>query len=188
MCLLCSMVQHDLFSPPADPDASIETADVDLRSVLERLATISARPRYAFMVLNLIARAAGASGQTGPYIPEPDGPVPVRDWLCDALTPMAQRKPQRLALVDGVRSELARAGTLPADAAQASSVIDAEVKSRVRRSGRSNVSRAVSELVRAGLLTRHYQGYRVDHENRGAQRQAVYTITPEARSALGRAA
>lgn len=116
-----------------------------------------------------------------------DGPVPVRDWLCDALTPMAQRRPQRLALVDGVRSELARAGILPADASQARSLIDAEVKNRVRRSGRSNVSRAVSELVRAGLLTRHYQGYRVDHQNRGTQRQAVYTITPEARSALGRA-
>lgn len=54
--------------------------------------------------------------------------------------------------------------------------------------GRSNVSRAVSDLVRAGLLTRHYQGYEVDHQNRGAQRQVGYTITPEARSALGRAA
>lgn len=67
-------------------------------------------------------------------------------------------------------------------------MIDAEVRNRVRESGRSNVSRAVSELVRAGLLTRHYQGYRVDHQNRGAQRQEVYTITPEARSALGRSA
>lgn len=188
MCLLCSVIQHDLFSPLASASAFIHSDGADLRSVLARLATISARPRYAFIVLNLIAKAAGASGQAGPYIADPDGPVPVRDWLCDALTPMAQRRPQRLALVNGVRSELARAGTLPADVAQARSVIDAEVKNRVRRSGRSNVSRAVSELVRAGLLTRHYQGYRVDHQNQGAQRQAVYAITPEARSALGRSA
>lgn len=101
---------------------------------------------------------------------------------------MAQRKPQRPALVEGVRSELTLAGTLPADAAQARSLIEAKVKNSVRQSGRSNVSRAVSELVRAGLLTRHYQGYSVDHQNRGAQRQAVYTIAPEARSALGPAA
>lgn len=159
--------------------------DVDLRSVLERLATISARPRYAFMVLNLIAKAAGQSGRAGPYVHGPGGPVPVRDWLCDALTPMAQRKPQRLALIESVRNELARSARLPADPAEAEAVIRAEVKERVRQSGRGNVSRAVSELVRAGLLTRHYQGYRVDHQNRGAQRQAVYTITNYARVALG---
>jgi len=50
----------------------------------------------------------------------------------------------------------------------------------VRRSGRCNVRRAASDLVRAGLLRRHYQGYRVDHENRGAQREAVYTIVEQA--------
>lgn len=159
--------------------------DVDLRSVLDRLATISARPRYAFMVLNLIAKAAGPSGRAGPSVRGPDGPVPVRDWLCDALTPMAQRKPQRLALVESVRNELAGAAKLPTDSAEAEAVVKAEVKKRVRQSGRGNVSRAVSELVRAGLLTRHYQGYRVDHQNRGAQRQAVYTLTTDARSALG---
>lgn len=186
MCLLCSVIQHELFSPATRTSASVEAHDFDLRSVLQRLADVSARPRYAFMVLNLIAKAAGASGQAGPYITDPAGPVPVRDWLCDALTPMAQRRPQRLALVDGVRNELQRAGMLPADATQARSLIDDEVKNRVRQSGRSNVSRAVSELVRAGLLTRHYQGYKVDHQNRGAQRQAVYPVTPEARSALGR--
>jgi len=36
-------------------------------------------------------------------------------------------------------------------------------------------------MVAAGLLRRHYQGYRVDHHNRGAQRQAVYTLTGLAR-------
>lgn len=87
----------------------------------------------------------------------------MRDWLRDALTPMAQRKPQRLAIGEGVRREMERDGTLPGDAAEAQAVIDAEVKNLVRQSGRTNVSRAMSELVRAGLLTRHYQGYRIDH-------------------------
>jgi hypothetical protein len=53
-------------------------------------------------------------------------------------------------------------------------------------SGRTNVSRAVSDLVRAGLICRHYQGYRVDHSNRGAQREAVYTIVPAVQCALGK--
>src|SRR3546814_5750889 len=50
--------------------------------------------------------------------------------------------------------------------------------------GRANVSRAVSDLVRAGMLHRHYQGYRVDHYNRGARRQAVYTLSRVARELL----
>lgn len=179
------MIQHDLFSPATGQAASVKVDDVDLRTVLDRLATISARPRYAFMVLNLIAKIADKSGRAGPYVRDPDGPVPVRDWLCDALTPMAQRKPQRLALIESVRKELAGAAKGPADPAEAEAVIKAEVQKRVRKSGRGNVSRAVSELVRAGLLTRHYQGYRVDHQNRGAQRQAVYIITNYAQEALG---
>ncbi|OUC54525.1 hypothetical protein CA262_06355 [Sphingobium sp. GW456-12-10-14-TSB1] len=39
-------------------------------------------------------------------------------------------------------------------------------------------------LVRAGILHRHYQGYRVDHHNRGTQRQAFYTLSPIARKLL----
>ncbi|MFT3965221.1 MAG: hypothetical protein QM690_05015, partial [Sphingobium sp.] len=62
--------------------------------------------------------------------------------------------------------------------------VEEEVKLRVRASGKANLSRAVSELVAAGLLRRHYQGYRVDHHNRGAQRQAVYTLTGLARVLL----
>jgi DNA-binding MarR family transcriptional regulator len=58
---------------------------------------------------------------------------------------------------------------------------------RVRISGKANVSRAVSELVKAGLLRRHYQGFRVDHRNRGAQRQVVYSLTTAAKAVLGNA-
>jgi hypothetical protein len=111
-----------------------------------------------------------------------DGAVqPLRDWLCDALTPMGGRDPRRLALAARVRTELAGQGTLPVDPQAASVAVEEQVKLRVRASGKTNLSRAVSEMVAAGLLRRHYQGYRVDHHNRGAQRQAVYTLTGLAR-------
>jgi hypothetical protein len=58
-----------------------------------------------------------------------------------------------------------QADELPADPTQADRVIEERVRERVRQSGRCNVSRAVSDLCRGGLR-RHYQGYRVDHQNR----------------------
>ena len=125
------------------------------------------------MVLNLIAKAAGPNGSAGPLIRNEGEQVTVRDWLCDALTPMGHRDPRRLALVERVRDEMVGEGILPVDPDEAARALDAEVRSRVRASGKSNVSRAVCDLVRAGLLFRHYQGYCVDHHNRGGQRQAV---------------
>ncbi|KEQ53716.1 hypothetical protein [Sphingobium chlorophenolicum] len=162
--------------------------EIDLPGVLERLADVSARPRYTFMVLNLIARAAGQSDSAGPYVREDGRVIAIRDWLSDALMPMAQRDARRVAVVNQVRAELARKGVLPVDDEQAEEMIAEGVRARLRHSGRTNVSRAVSDLVRAGLVRRHYQGYRVDHENRGAQREAVYTITPRVKRALGRVA
>ena len=173
------MFQPDLFA--GDEGSTV----LDLPAVLERLAGISDRPRYTFIVLNLIAKAAGPSGHAGPYVKDADRRVPVRDWLSDAMVPMAQRDPKRRATTAAVRDELSRSGALPADPAEAHAVIDAEVRRRVLRSGRCSVSRAVSDLVKAGLVRRHYQGYRVDHQNRGAQREAVYTLTPQAAHALG---
>lgn len=161
--------------------------DLDLPAVLERLAEVSSRPRYTFMVLNLIARAAGSTDSAGPYVREGGQAIPVRDWLSDALIPMAQRDARRRAVVEQVRTDLARKGALPADPAQAEQAIASELRDRLRHSGRTNVSRAVSDLVRAGLIRRHYQGYCVDHENRGAQREAVYTIIPSVKRALGKA-
>lgn len=168
-------MQQDLFayraSPRAAPhDNSAMPTPVDLPGVLARLATVSKRPRYTFMVLNLIAKAGGGTGRAGPYVRDGELRVPVRDWLCDALAPMAQRDPRRIALACEVRAELERAGGLPADPTEAAREVDAAVRARVRRSGRTQVSRAVSDLVRAGLVRRHYQGWRVDHRNRGAQR------------------
>jgi hypothetical protein len=198
------MFQPDLFTedtaaeseaPPADnptlrivPARKTSTNDehLDLPAVLERLACVSARPRYTFMVLNLIARAAGGSNSAGPYVEDKGRAIPVRDWLSNALLPMAQRDARRRAVVDQVRSDLNRKGLLPPNEDAAERLIADEVRERLLHSGRTNVSRAVSDLVRAGLVRRHYQGYRVDHCNRGAQREAVYTITPAVHAALGK--
>jgi hypothetical protein len=180
------MFQPDLFAsePPMAPAPEVPERAMDLPAVLERLSTLCERPRYSFMVLNLIAQASAQTGSAGPYVREGNRRVPVRDWLCDALVPVAQRDPRRRAIADKVRAELQAKRVLPADPAEAEAMIESQVRKRVRLSGRTNVSRAVSELVRAGLVRRHYQGYRVDHANRGAQRQAVYTVTEEARRAL----
>lgn len=54
------MFQPDLFSP-------VEVAeDLNLPALLDRLAEVLPRPRYTFMVLNLIATAAGSSDSVGP--------------------------------------------------------------------------------------------------------------------------
>ena len=112
--------------------------------------------------------------------------IPVRDWLSDALLPMAQRDARRRAIVEEVRRDLERKGMLPPDREAADRIVSDEVRERLLHSGRTNVSRAVSDLVRAGLVHRHYQGYCVDHCNRGAQREAVYTIAPAVQRVLGK--
>lgn len=177
-------LQPDLFDAVELKRASTSET-LNLPGLIERIADASPQPRYAFMVLNLIAKAANCNnGSAGPYVVEEDRRVPLRDWLCDSLVPMAKRNARRLAIVEEVRTSLKRDQLLPSDPGDADRLDDDEVRSRVRRSGRCNVSRAFSDLVRAGLVRRHYQGYRVDHHNRGAQLEAVYTITPAAASAL----
>jgi predicted transcriptional regulator len=87
-------------------------------------------------------------------------------------------------MIAAVRSQLLAKADASEDAGDLAQQQNDEVEARILRSGRTNASRAVSDLVRAGLLHRHYQGYRVDHPNRGAQREAVYTIAPDVRLAL----
>ena len=178
MCLVCSIMKHDVLTPD-DADEAF-----DMPRILERVAAASARPRYTMLVLDLIARIAGEQGRAGPWVQEGQAFVPVREWLCDALAPMAARNPKRIALIEQVKKQLAETGCLPRDREKAEQIIDFEVRERVRASGLTGVSRAVTELVNAGLISRHYQGYRVDHENRGAQRHAVYTVPPAVRAAL----
>lgn len=160
----------------------------EMAGLLDLLARASTRPRYAFMVLSLIAEAADGAGKAGPFVPHGGHSATLRDWLCDSLTPMGGRDPRRIALARKVRADLAAAGSLPADAAAAAQVVDDEVRDRVRASGKTNLSRAVSELVRAGLLRRYYAGYAVDHANRGGQRHAVYVLQGLARCLLPRPA
>jgi hypothetical protein len=165
--------------PDALPRSSAPGA-CDMVSVLERLSGFS-RPRYAFMLLNLIAQVAGPDGSAGPWIVRGGKKISLRDWLCDALAPLAVRETRRSALLERVRADLQERGKLPVDKAQREAVIEQAARSRARVSGKSNLSRAVSELVGAGLLRRHYEGYRVDHPNRGGQRHAVYTLVGAAR-------
>lgn len=171
--MLQNLAQHGDNGPP-----------VNMPTMMEALAQNSARPRYAFMVLNLIASIAGPDGRAGPLVVTDGTAATIRDWLCDALAPMGSRDPRRQALAARVKSELWSTGRLPTDAVAAKTIIDDELRQRIRTAGKANVSRAVSDLVRAGLLHRHYQGYRVDHYNRGARRQAVYTLSRVARELL----
>lgn len=173
--------QPDLFDQPKPVAAKSNLPDL-----VDRISLVSKRPRYALLVLKLIAQGAGHNGSIGPYVRSEEGRMPVRDWLCQALAPLARRDCRRLAMVEAVRAELTAKLPRPGDPGALDRALEEEVRARIMRSGRTSVSRAVSDLVRAGLLRRHYQGYRVDHHNRGAQREAVYTITPEVRRAFSR--
>ena len=158
----------------------------DMSSLLDTLAKASSRPRYAFMVLNLIAEVARPDGSAGPFIQRQGVSISLRDWLSDALTPMGGRDPKRLALAARIRTEFEQDSRLAGDEIAMRATIDAEVLERVRASAKTNLSRAVSELVGAGLLRRHYQGYCFDHQNRGAQRHVVYTLIGRSKCLLSR--
>ena len=171
--------QLDLFAPQPVP-----VKRMDMPALIERIMAVSQRPRYTMLVLNLLARAANSKGVAGPYIIEDGQAVPVRDWLGKAMIPMAQRHHRRQAIRKKLLDEMKREAVMPANPAEVDDLIDAQMEDRLQQSARCSVSRAVSDLVRAGLVHRHYQGYRVDHFNRGAQREAVYTLMPEVKAAL----
>lgn len=177
LCLIRSMLQQDLFALPAFQPTTIP-------GIVRTIAEHSARPRYTFMVLDLIARAARPNGQAGPLVREGEALVPIREWLAETIAPSGARYHHRRATTEKIRAALDAKGALPEDPAEAERVVDAHVSERVRETGMTAISRAVSELVRAGLIKRHYQGCWVDHENRGAQRHAVYTVMDEVRAAL----
>lgn len=173
------MFQTVILPGPSSPGA--------MSSLLDCLAQASSRPRYAFMVLSLIAEAADASGEAGPFVQRGRQQVTLRDWLCDSLAPMGGRDPRRIALAERVKSDLILEDRMPTDPAEAAALVEDEVRQRVRASGKTNLSRAVSELVGAGLLRRYYKGYAIDHENRGGQRHAVYVLQGMARCLLPQA-
>src|SRR3546814_20459593 len=104
------------------------------------------------MLLNLIAQVAGPDGSAGPWVRRNDGLVSLRDWLCDALTPMAQRGPRSITLAERVESDLARNGLLPGAAENRRGGIAEEMRARVRTPGKSNPHRPVPKHVNAGPL------------------------------------
>lgn len=159
------------------------TAPLDIGTILRRLADVSARPRYAFMVLNLISEAADSGGHAGPMVVHGSRALLLRDWLSDALSPLA-RGQRRDLLRQRVAASLAV--ELPVDPLLAEAIVIAAVDERVRTSSKTNVSRAVGDLLRAGLVRRHYSGWRTNHHNRGGQRSAVYTVEANALAALRR--
>jgi hypothetical protein len=173
-----------MFHAPIQENRS--SAAIGLPALLDQLAHASTRPRYAFMVLGLIAELARPDGSAGPIVMRNGTSILLRDWLCDALTPMGCRDPKRQALAKRIRDELKSASRLPEDHCAAEVLVEDEIRERVRSSGKTNLSRAVTELVKAGLLSRHYQGTFVDHRNRGAQRHVVYTLAGRARCLLSR--
>jgi len=176
--------QADLFDHMAPAPLNLASSVVALPDLVERVSQVSKRPRYVLLILNLIAKAAGENGSLGPYVRSDAAQIPVRDWLCQALAPLANRDCRRTAMIAAVRSEWSAKADASESAGDLAQKENEEIEARILRSGRTNVSRAVSDLVRDGLLHRHYQGYRVDHPNRGAQREAVYTIAPDVRLAL----
>lgn len=180
LCLIRSVMELQLNGPPQTERA------LDLPGIMRAIAVNSARPRYTFMVLDLIARAAGRGGVAGPHVRDGNQMVPIREWLSMVIAPSAARHHHRKTTRQSVRQTMEAHGLLPEDTEQANALVEFEVSNRVRSSGMTAVSRAVSELVQAGLVKRHYQGYRVDHENRGAQRLAVYTVPAPVRAALER--
>lgn len=183
--MICAQFIPVMFASRIQP-APRQNSDLSL--LLDELSKVSTRPRYAFMLLNLIADVAHANGSAGPYVRNDNALVPLRDWLSDSLTPIGAREGKRQALAVRVQAELESEARLPAEPAAALAMIEEEVRDRIRASGKTNLSRAVTELVKAGLLRRHYQGFAVDHLNRGAQRHAVYTLVGRARCLLGRQA
>jgi hypothetical protein len=182
--MVCALFNPDMFLAPIHEGS--RSGASEMSALLDQLARASTRPRYAFMLLNLIAELARADGSAGPFVMCNGGSTLLRDWLCDALTPMGCRDPKRQALASRIRDEFERDCRLPEDPAATEALVEDEIRERVRRSGKTNLSRAVTELVKAGLLDRHYQGTFVDHRNRGAQRHVVYTLAGRARCLLSR--
>ena len=140
------------------------------------LVEASNRPRYAFLVLQLVAEIADGRGQAGPFVAQGGVPVLLREWLCSQLLPMSAQPARRAALrarvAEGLKAELT--GKPEFDRAR----IQVAVEEQVQAVGRANVSRAISDLVRAGLMSRHYAGYATNHKNRGGGRHAVYVVKP----------
>jgi hypothetical protein len=155
-----------------------------LGAIVASLAAHSTRPRFAFLVLQLVAEVAGEGGTAGPFVRTPHGPMGLRDWLCAQLRPISEHNHRRAALRARVVGTLA--GQLTGDPQRDEPTIEAAVEEQALTVARANLSRAITDLVKAGLLQRHYVGYATDHANRGGGRHAVYVVKPATLVALGK--
>lgn len=140
------------------------------------LASLSRRPRYACLVLQLVSEIADGAGQAGPFVALGGERVLLRDWLCSQLMPISEQGSRRAALRARVVASLA--DRMTGDPIRDAARIEAAVEEQAVIAGRANVSRAISDLVRAGFVTRHYAGYATNHANRGGGRHAVYVVQP----------
>ena len=70
----------------------------DFGDIYAVLVAASNRPRYAFMVLQLVADLADRRGHAGPFVMRAGAPVLLRDWLCTKLLPMTEQPARRAAL------------------------------------------------------------------------------------------
>jgi len=152
--------------------------------ILDRLSEVSSRPRYAFAVLNLLAEQAGPGSKVGPFIHDEDGVLPLRTWIGKRLSRISGRNQRRKKIEQRIRQELA--DKLPEDMFEAQKIIDAAVEEHVCATGADNFSRVVTELEKAGYVSRFYQGYRSNHANRGGLRNLVCVLDADVSAALRR--
>jgi hypothetical protein len=153
--------------------------------ILESLAMKTSRPRYAFMVLHLLAEKAGPGGKAGPFVIDDDHErLTLREYIGKRVARMATFDRRRKQLEARVRHELAP--SLPSDMFEAQQIIDEAVAQRARAVNADNFSRVVGELEKVGYLTRFYQGYRKDHCNKGGMRNLVCVLDPDVSAALRR--
>jgi hypothetical protein len=153
--------------------------------ILESLAGVSSRPRYAFMILHLLAEQAGPGGKAGPFITDDDQErLTLREYIGKRVSRMTGHDRRRKQLEARIRAELA--DKLPQDLFEAQQMIDQEVAERAKAVSADNFSRVVGELERAGYLTRFYQGYRKNHANKGGLRNLVCVLDPDVTAALRR--
>lgn len=158
-------------------------AALQVGDILDQLAQASRRPRYAFMVLNLLAEQANREGKAGPFVMVHGNLLPLRDWIGMRMAIMSGRtKSRRQALERRVREELK--DRLPEDLFHAADMIDAAIDDRIRTAGADNFSRVLSELEHCGFVRRFYQGRFTNHENRGGLRNLACVIDREALAAL----
>lgn len=160
------------------------SAATNVGQILDRLAEVSSRPRYAFAVLNLLAEQAGPGSKVGPFITDEGETLPLRVWVGKRLARLSGRSARRKRLEQRIRQELA--GKLPDDLFEAQKIIDAAVDEHVRATGADNFSRVVTELEKAGYVSRFYEGYRTNHSNRGGLRNLVCVLDADVSAALRR--